>query len=104
MTSVGGNVGDGVGVSVIVGDGTGVSVGVGVGDGVKVRVGGITYVIVGVNVAVRVGVRVTVGEITGTVYVGVKVVCTVPSEVDVAVGVFCSRTRLAFHNKTIPRQ
>lgn len=70
----------------------------------KVRVGGITYVIVGVNVVVIVGVKETVGVIARIVKDGVKVVNKVPSGVRVTVGVVCSRTRLAFHNNTIPRQ
>jgi hypothetical protein len=76
----------------------------GEGVGEKVRVGGITYVIVGVNVGVIVGVKETVGEIAGFVNEGVIVTISVPSGVMVVVGVVCSRTRLAFHNITVPRQ
>jgi hypothetical protein len=79
-------------------------VGEGEGVGEKVRVGGITYVIVGENVGVIVGVKETVGEIAEYVNVGVIVTINVPSGVRVAVGVICSRTRLAFHNITVPRQ
>ena len=53
---------------------------------------------------VIVGVKVTVGEITGIVSDGVSVVSEVLSGVRVAVGGFCSRTRLEFQSMTIPRQ
>ena len=89
---------------VTVAGGASVSVGNGESVGVNVRVGGITNVIVGVNVDVIVGVKDIVGDITGIVTDGVIVEINVSSGVRVTVGVFCSRTRLAFHNNTIPRQ